>query len=190
MCIDDDFHGCPELPSGIFLLTHCHSDHMAKLNGPNWWRGFLHCSHASAALLALRNSCSRAVVRAHDLDAPFQLEDPLHPQWSLTATFVSMNHCPGAVMIIIEGLPSIDFPSGVLLHTGDFRYSNSWLQSPTLQQVASNPCTLYLDVTFARKHVSLKRFPLKEQSITQLLNLMDKLHPERVLLHNNQLGDE
>ena len=186
----DDFHGSVGIPGGNFLLTHCHSDHMNGLNGPSWRLGLLHCSHVSAALLALRNKCSRAVVRAHDLDVPFHLEDPMHPRWSLTATFVSANHCPGAVMIIIEGLPTTEFPSGVLLHTGDFRYCNSLTQSPTLRQVSSNPCALYLDVTFAAKDVSLERFPSKEHSIAQLLNLIDKFPSERVLLHSNQLGDE
>jgi hypothetical protein len=181
----DDFHGCRGLPGAIFLLTHCHSDHMSGLNGPSWRRGFLHCSHVSAALLALRKKCSSSVVRAHDLDVPFQLEDPLHPRWSLTATFVSANHCPGAVMIIIEGLPD-----GVLLHTGDFRYCNELTQNPTLRQVSSNQCALYLDVTFAAADASLKSFPSKEHSIAQLLNLIDKFHSERVLLHSNQLGDE
>ena len=170
---------CSSGVPGVFLLTHCHRDHMAGLRDPSWRHGLLHCSHESAALLAHRSCCAGSVVRPHDLDVPWVLEDPLHPQRSLSATFLSANHCVGAVMIVIQGLPG-----GVLLHTGDFRYSDCFLQNPTLRQVASDsasdPCNLYLGHTFAAERIPSKRFPSKEQSIAQVLNLIDEFHSDRI----------
>lgn len=52
----------------------------------------------------------------------FQIECPeiiyldTEGQEQMTVTAVDANHCPGAVMFLMEGY------FGIILHTGDFRY--------------------------------------------------------------------
>ncbi|KAL1722808.1 hypothetical protein EV715DRAFT_191874 [Schizophyllum commune] len=60
---------------------------------------------------------SRDLLRAIPLNTPTKFE--LSADEEVTVTLIDANHCPGAVMYLIEG------SQGTILHTGDFR-AESW----------------------------------------------------------------
>ena len=70
----DTFHRVPWLPGGVFFLTHAHTDHMSGL-GRSWRVGKLHCSRMTSAFLIARQMCVSDIIRAHDLDTQFDVED-------------------------------------------------------------------------------------------------------------------
>ena len=130
------------------------------------------------------------VIKAHALEEPFLIDDPKHPRAQITATFVDAFHCPGSVMVLLEGVPGT---SGPILNTGNFRYCVGLLESPTLRRVAfardGQRCQrLCLDMSFAQP--TTMDFPLKEDSINCLLDLIDRHPRDRILLHSHCLGDE
>ncbi|KAJ7708238.1 hypothetical protein B0H17DRAFT_453111 [Mycena rosella] len=66
---------------------------------------------------------SRDLLKALPLNTPTELE--LSNDESVTITLFDANHCPGAVMFLIEGA------QGAILHTGDFRAEPWFLDSIT-----------------------------------------------------------
>jgi len=180
----DYFSRSPSLEGrAIYFLTHFHSDHMAGLS-EKWANGPLYCSELTARLLRLRKLVPRRLLHPRTIEQPFEVTEPL-TQRVLTVTFLDACHCPGSVIIVLEGLPA-----GAVVHTGDFRYSESLERSAVLQRIASsqNLERLYLDVTWA--HEAFSELPTKAESIAQLLDLIDKHGSEPILLHSHGLGDE
>eukprot|EP00971_Amphidinium_carterae_P151613 3005568-Amphidinium_carterae.1 len=149
-----------------------------------WANGPLYCSELTARLLRIRKLVPRRLLYPRALEQPFEVIEPL-TQTVVTVTFLDACHCPGSVMVVLEGLDK-----GAVVHTGDFRYSESLERSVVLQRIASmrNLERLYLDVTWA--HEAFLRLPTKAESIAQLLDLIDKHGSEPILLHSHGLGDE
>ena len=91
---------------GVFILTHCHTDHMVGLRR-GWNTGIIHCSDITAALIVARGLCCPRILRTHGVEEPFEIEDPLRgprPAQPIIATFVDSGHCPDSVMVVVEGL--------------------------------------------------------------------------------------
>ena len=180
------FVDCFVQHGGVYVLTHAHVDHMRGLC-VGWRHGFLHCSRITAELLTLTGVSPR-VLRVHDLGEQFAVEDPQNPQHVVMGTFVDAGHCPGAVIVVFEGL--VDGP---VVNTGDFRYYEGLRESPTLQRVAlavaGKRCQkLCLDASWA--HEAFSHLPSKADSIGMLLDLIDRHTGERLFLHSHGLGDE
>jgi glyoxylase-like metal-dependent hydrolase (beta-lactamase superfamily II) len=167
----------------VYFLTHFHTDHMDGLT-EGWDRGPLYCSDATAQLLLQVRKVSQKVVRKRPIDVSFHFTDPL-TQMQLTATLVDADHCPGSVMVVLEG-----FPNGAVVHTGDFRFHRGLCSSEALRRVAdSKRCAqLYLDTSWA--HEAFQELPTKETSKMQLLDLIDRFPSEAIVLHSHGLGDE
>ena len=184
----DDFCRLPGLPGQTFILTHAHTDHMRGLTkGCQWRLGLLHCSLETASLLRLRGMVSPSVLRVHRCDEPFELIDPLRgPRGPLTGTFIEANHCPGSVLVLIEG-DTLEHP---FLHTGDFRYYPELNEHDALRRVAGSGATVFLDATFGAERRSCLAFPSKEESACQLLDLVSKHPSENIVVHSIGLGDE
>ena len=176
----DVFHR-PARGGGVYVLTHAHSDHMHGLCH-NWRAGLLHCTPTTAQLLTSKFDIS-AVLRIHCLEAPFAIEDPGNPRLQITGTFVDADRCPGAAMLVLEGLVG-----GPVVHTGDFRFSPALFDSPALQHVSRQDTRLFLDASCA--HPALADFPTKSDSIGMLLDILDRHAADYILLHSHQLGDE
>ena len=99
----DSFHR-PARGAATYILTHCHNDHMAGLHA-NWKSGLLHCTEVSARLLTYRwpRGTISKVLRVHDFEEAFGVDDPAHPGQQVTCTFVDASHCPGAAVVVLEG---------------------------------------------------------------------------------------
>mmetsp|Transcript_95311 Transcript_95311/g.168838 ORF Transcript_95311/g.168838 Transcript_95311/m.168838 type:complete len:695 (+) Transcript_95311:75-2159(+) len=179
----DWFHSAAGRGTAEYFLTHFHADHMEGLT-QGWALGALHCSRITARLLAEVRRVNQRFLHVHPLDEPFEVTDPLSKS-RLTVTFVDAGHCPGSIMVVLEGLPE-----GPIVHTGDFRYHDGLAHSNSLRRVAdSGRCScVYLDTTWA--HDAFIHLPTKATSVNQLLDLIDRFPSEAVVLHSHGLGDE
>ena len=168
-------------PHGAYILSHFHSDHMHGLRA-GWRLGFIHCSEVTARLLRAR--FTGLAIRPHALEEPFVVEDPTNPRREVFATFVEANHCPGSVIVVVEGLPA-----GPIVNTGDFRYYDGLLDSPALRHLVSARDTsdgqrcqkLCLDTTWA--HAAFERLPSKIESIGYVLDLIEAHRSDRCFFY-------
>ncbi|KAG1766143.1 hypothetical protein EDD22DRAFT_878557, partial [Suillus occidentalis] len=135
----------------LYLLTHSHTDHILGLSSKSFaarvicspdtkemlLRHEIHLERAKkdAGEVATRTFAHlkveggvlrRDLLRAVPLNTPTEFE--LSSTETVTITLIDANHCPGAVMFLIEG------PRGTVLHTGDVR-AEHWL----LKSLARNP---------------------------------------------------
>ncbi|CDO69889.1 hypothetical protein BN946_scf184884.g48 [Trametes cinnabarina] len=86
---------------------------------------------------------SRDLLRPVHLHVPTQFR--LSNDEVVTITLLDANHCPGAVMFLVEG------SKGAVLHTGDFR-AESWF----LESLRHNP--------FVQKYLDVPEAPARNQS--------------------------
>ncbi|KAF9038654.1 beta-lactamase-like protein [Panaeolus papilionaceus] len=126
---------------------------------------------------------SRDLLRTIPLNTPTTIE--LAANESVTITLIDANHCPGAVMFLIEG------PHRAVLHTGDFRaepwFLDSLRRNPFLQpylapsngmrinkhssnHVSKTLEAIYLDTACALK---ASEVPTKEEAVDGLVQLME-----------------
>lgn len=145
----------------------------------------------SRDLLVSRISSMR-FRRLKGLQRPLPLRTPtsleLSASESVTVTLLEANHCPGAVMFLIEG------SKGAVLHTGDFRAEPWFLDSlkrepylqPYLYTEKSGPVNKVLDTIFLDTAcaISTLDLPTKDSAITGLIDLM-KLFPETAYFYIN-----
>ncbi|KAF9528996.1 hypothetical protein CPB83DRAFT_853590 [Crepidotus variabilis] len=127
---------------------------------------------------------SRDLLHALPLNTPTELE--LNSQENVTITLLDANHCPGAVMFLIEG------SRGAVLHTGDFRAEPWFLESitrnpylqPYLSEVYPNASTsgpfvgktleaIYLDTACVLSPIIV---PTKSHATAGLVDLMKLYH--------------
>lgn len=135
----------------LYLLTHSHTDHILGLSSKSFAARVV-CSPDTKEML-LRHEIylerikkdagevatrtfahlkvevgvfGRDLLRAVPLNTPTEFE--LSSTETVTITLIDANHCPGAVMFLIEGL------RGTILHTGDVR-AEHWL----LKSLTRNP---------------------------------------------------
>jgi DNA cross-link repair 1C protein len=120
----------------------------------------------------------KRILRAVPMDTPTVIEVG---KSSVQATLLDANHCPGAVMFLIEG------EGKAILYTGDIRSEDWWVHS-----IVQNPVLLpyicglkqidcvYLDTTFATHHEPYRDFPSKAEGLQELLEKIRKYPPETV----------
>ncbi|KAI9491333.1 beta-lactamase-like protein [Zychaea mexicana] len=159
----------PRIGVKYYFLTHAHSDHTQGLQDVHF-RGQVHCSEGTAVLMRHKKVRGKPYFRhlkgqltTHPLFQSFVLNTEEHGR--LTVTFYPSNHCPGAVMILLEG------KNGTVLHTGDMRAESDLLQTHLTELPLKNVKHLYLDTTFCTDHH--REFITKKQSISLLFELID-----------------
>jgi hypothetical protein len=103
---------CVRAGVSLFFLTHMHTDHLQGLRD-DWCAGTLFCSPLSRRMLLYRYRINATRVIALDTDVAHHIGEGT--LMSFTARLIDANHCPGAVMVLLQG------SFGNLLHTGDFR---------------------------------------------------------------------
>ncbi|KAF5536249.1 hypothetical protein FMEXI_10421 [Fusarium mexicanum] len=177
------------------FLSHVHSDHLAgieSLRSP-----FVYCSAATKEILLRleRYPCRinyakgvlesrqqtfkhlRKVLKPLPLETPTSIE--LCPGREIQVTLFDANHCPGAVMFLIEG------DKKAVLYTGDIRsepwFVNTISRSPSLIEYTSGIKTLdkiYLDTSFTEN----VPFQTKAQGIAELLRKVSQ-YPGDTIFH-------
>ncbi|KAL6352640.1 hypothetical protein LRP88_13109 [Fusarium phalaenopsidis] len=177
------------------FLSHVHSDHLAGLESLR--SPFVYCSAATREILLrlerypCRINCAKGLLEARQqtykhlskVMKPLPLETPttieLRPGCEIQVTLFDANHCPGAVMFLIES------DTKAILYTGDIRsepwFVNSISRNPSLVEYTSGLKTLdkiYLDTSFTED----VPFQTKAQGITELLRKVSK-YPSDTVFH-------
>ncbi|KAG6872838.1 hypothetical protein C0995_006008 [Termitomyces sp. Mi166 len=133
---------------------------------------------------------SRDLLETLPLHTPTKYE--LSDRESVTITLLDANHCPGAVMFLIEG------SEGAILHTGDFRaepwFIENVIRNPFLQPYLASPMqngssyiitktlkAIYLDTASVLSKLSV---PAKDRATSGLTELM-KMFPDTVYFFIN-----
>ena len=121
----------------------------------------------------------KTVLRPIPLRTPTEIE--LSPLEKIRVTLFDANHCPGAVMFLIEG------NGKAILYTGDVRAEEWWVN-----QIARDPVLIpytnghlrldriYLDTTFAVKEDVYREFPSKSSGLSELLTKIAKYPPNTI----------
>lgn len=133
-----------------------------------------------------------------DLLKPIPLQQPtaveLSHSMKVRITAIDANHCPGAVMFLVEG------PAGAVLHTGDVRAERVFLESlkgnPALQRYIPHPAAPWPAPptapvqTLEAIHIDTAHLFItsnllsKEDAVEGLLTLMALFDPETTFLMN------
>lgn len=186
-------------PVQAYLLSHVHSDHLHGLENRNFGGAFIYCSQATKSLLLvtqdrqsrikfargdsamrihkyshLQNNCSakQSLLRAVPLECPTLI---LLGTEHISITLFDANHCPGAVMFLVES------SSKSILYTGDMRAEDTFLArilaNPLLTPYTSGlkilDC-LYLDTSAS---YGGSEYPSKADGCLQLIRAMAAYPP-------------
>lgn len=168
------------------LLSHIHSDHLLGLESLKM--PFVYCSATTRRLLLKiekyphRINFAKGILESRkqhyrhlktvlrELPLQTSTEIELTPKEKIQVTLFDANHCPGAVMFLIQG------DGKAVLYTGDVRaepwWVNSVVQNPVLLPYAYGLKLLdciYLDTTFATHEDRYKSFPTKAEGIRELM---------------------
>ncbi|RSL50097.1 hypothetical protein CEP53_008916 [Fusarium sp. AF-6] len=193
--IDFFRHNADVQPPLACFLSHVHSDHLAGLE--SFRSPFVYCSAATREILLrlerypCRINYAKGLLEARQQTyrhlskvlKPLPLETPttieLRPGCEIQLTLFDANHCPGAVMFLIEN------DSKAILYTGDIRsepwFVNTISRNPNLVEYTSGLKTLdkiYLDTSFTED----LPFQTKAQGITELLRKVSK-YPSDTVFH-------
>ncbi|KAG8718841.1 hypothetical protein FRC08_004265 [Ceratobasidium sp. 394] len=208
----DHFTKTTYTPAWINLLSHIHSDHIQGLAASSFCSQIV-CSEDSKRMLLLVESTDDrinydrgliphkkrtfATLKSHGknrrdlllgipLDTPTKLD--IGPSEIATITLLDANHCPGAVMFLIEGR------RGAVLHTGDIRAESSMVArlaksphlAPYLQGLRSQPSSKQLECIYldTASMLGTQVVPSKAEAIDGLLELID-LYPQDVQFYIN-----
>ncbi|CDH50909.1 protein artemis [Lichtheimia corymbifera JMRC:FSU:9682] len=153
-----------------YFLTHAHADHTQGLENSQF-RGKLHCTEITAKLLLnkrIRKKQPFAYLHSslitHVEMEEFILETTEYGR--LTITFLPANHCPGAIMILIQGC------NGTVLHTGDMRAEPAFVDDSLSVLETLKIRHLYMDTTFCAQQFD--NFITKDKAIELLIDLVQK----------------
>jgi DNA cross-link repair 1C protein len=193
-------HASQPPPLACFL-SHIHSDHLQGLESLK--APFVYCSAATRRLLLRLEKYPhrmnflkgvlesrkqhyrhlKLVLKAIPLECPTQIE--LGPLEKIRVTLFDANHCPGAVLFLIEG------DGKAILYTGDIRsepwWVNSLVRNPVLLPYTGGLKKLdgmYLDTTFAVKEDLYQSFPSKAEGVRELLAKIHQYPPETLFYLN------
>ncbi|EFQ35503.1 artemis protein [Colletotrichum graminicola] len=183
------------LPPLACFLSHIHSDHLAGLETLR--SPFVYCSAATREMLLrlerypCRLNYAKGILEARvqtykhlkNLLKPLPLETTttleLAPGIHIQVTLFDANHCPGAVMFLIED------SNRAILYTGDIRsepwFVNSIARNPAVIEYTSGLKTLdkiYLDTSFIRD----VPFQTKAEGIAELLRKVAS-YPTDTIFH-------
>ncbi|KAL2441742.1 hypothetical protein ABEF95_016334 [Exophiala dermatitidis] len=184
-------------PPAAYFLSHVHSDHLLGLESVKM--PFVYCSATTRRILLKLEKYPhrinfakgilesrkqhyrhlKTILRPLPLHVSTELE--LGPKSTIKVTLLDANHCPGAVMFLIEG------DSKAILYTGDIRaepwWVNSIVQNPVILPYTCRLKTLdciYLDTTFASHDEPYREFPTKAEGLKELLEKVGQCSPDTI----------
>ncbi|XP_067414864.1 5' exonuclease Apollo [Emydura macquarii macquarii] len=162
----------------LFFLSHVHSDHTVGLSST--WNRPIYCSPLTGRLLHHRLKVAERWIWPLEVGQSHMVALDELGKKTMTVTLIDANHCPGSVMFLFEGC------FGVILYTGDFRYTPTMLQEPALKNQKQID-VLYLDNTNCHPTCNL---PSREQATRQIEELI-RAHPNhKVKIGIYSLGKE
>ncbi|XP_037740783.1 5' exonuclease Apollo isoform X1 [Chelonia mydas] len=162
----------------VFFLSHMHSDHTVGLSST--WHRPVYCSPITGRILHHRLKVAERWIWPLEVGQSHLVALDEVGKRTMTVTLIDANHCPGSVMFLFEG------PFGVILYTGDFRYTPTMLQEPVLRN-QKRIDVLYLDNTNCDP---LGDLPSRQQATQQIKELI-RAHPNhQVKIGVYSLGKE
>ncbi|XP_060589613.1 uncharacterized protein LOC132744840 isoform X1 [Ruditapes philippinarum] len=175
-----DFWKIRECPHArIFFLTHLHGDHITGLTSS--WSYPIYCSEITGKLLVQRYGIKEDLIHTMQTESAEIIYLDNEQKEQMTVTAIEANHCPGAVMFLMQGY------FGTILHTGDFRYHPDMINQSILSEFSGKVDMLYLDNTYCSPGCV---FPTKDEATNQIIEIIEK-HPNKdVLIAMRNLGKE
>ncbi|XP_052779914.1 5' exonuclease Apollo-like [Mya arenaria] len=168
---------CPQ--ARVFFLTHLHGDHVTGLTSS--WNSPIYCSEVTEQLLLQRYGIKSELIHSLQIGEPEIVYLDEVQQEQMTVTALDANHCPGAVMFLMEGY------FGTILHTGDFRYQPGMVHDTVLNKHVGKIDVLYLDNTYCSPRCT---FPTREEVTANVINIIES-HPNHdILIAMRNLGKE
>eukprot|EP01117_Protostelium_nocturnum_P008489 TRINITY_DN3039_c0_g1_i1.p1 TRINITY_DN3039_c0_g1~~TRINITY_DN3039_c0_g1_i1.p1 ORF type:complete len:485 (-),score=133.69 TRINITY_DN3039_c0_g1_i1:1123-2577(-) len=163
----------------IFFLTHFHADHFVGLNDE--FDEKIYCSELTRMFVQNKFKSigsNQFEILNEDQNHFFELNGRM-----IRVKCFPTNHCPGSLMILLEG----EF--GRILHSGDLRYIPYDFNHiiPHLRDIK----LLYLDTTFLDP--KWDSFPTQKESIEQVINLIrDQWNDKKaqVYIEGEMIGTE
>ncbi len=169
-----------------YILSHFHDDHMHNLEDPSFHRllkdglnygiQFL-CSPITKKFISTCDKYSHLSELCREVACETPVIVKISSKDSITVTFCGSGHCPGSVMVFIEGM------RGNVLFTGDFRLPLSsasrlpFLKQNNNQSKLKKVDDLYVDMTFFKPEIPY--IPNREESVKALLNFIHSFLDER-----------
>ena len=179
-----------DLTEYVFFLSHCHEDHVKGLT-PSWNYGRIYTSPMSRALLVDRFPHLKDHAIALEMNEEHWIYLDKDRKEGVSVVFMDACHCPGAVMMLFRG------KMGTVVHTGDFRFTESMLANehlfpPALRNPDCHACAipvdyLFLDNTFANPTYD---FPSREEAFRSLVDIVSNHNKYRVYVFSYNLGKE
>jgi len=163
---------CFTAPADLYLLSHYHRDHMEGLRR-GWAGGRLLCSPTTANLLAVLEGLPRERMVTIE---PGQTIHFAIKRADLAVTALDANHCPGALIFILE------CGGRRIVYTGDFRI-NAGIRSQKARLAGAE--VLYVDGTYASPEFS---FPTQEKSVAMVVDGVKRNRDKEVLLAVYTIG--
>jgi len=178
--LDDDMHSLGiavridnfEDPADLYLLTHFHRDHMTGL-ARGWSRGPMLCSPITANLLVELEGLPRRNLIPIEPDETRELTAAGR---KLTITALEANHCPGALMFVLES------GGRKIIHTGDFRLDDG---IRTRRHLLAGADRLYVDSTYAAPQFT---FPTQEESLATIIDTIRRNMDKEILIGLYTIG--
>ncbi|KAH9096108.1 hypothetical protein LEN26_017602 [Aphanomyces euteiches] len=166
----DGFQYAKPSLSKVYFLSHFHSDHYTGLT-KSFSAGIIYCTPVTAKLVLLCLGVDQKYIHPLPLNQPYVL-----PDQQAQVTFIDANHCPGAALILFQLRGGKTY-----LHTGDFRYDASMLESRFLLRFAHQEPVLdgvYLDTTYCEPQYC---HPTQAVAIAEAKRLIDYHENDRAL---------
>ncbi|KAG4066946.1 hypothetical protein HA402_007694 [Bradysia odoriphaga] len=156
------------LKSTVFLLSHCHADHMLGLDNPNGIPGPLYLSPISSVIVKKQYpNIKELVVLKENEPTPIKYSDVDGATRFVTVTTVAAFHCPGSVMFLLEQ------ENVKVLYTGDFRLSKRHMEKiKRLKNLVGSIDTIYIDSTFLSS--DYLNFPGQIRSATTICKIINE----------------
>nr|XP_056700827.1 5' exonuclease Apollo [Euleptes europaea] len=148
----------------LFFLSHMHSDHTVGLSST--WNQPIYCSPITGHILHLKLKVAERWICPLEVGESHVVPMDEIGKETMTVTLIDANHCPGSVMFLFEGY------FGVILYTGDFRYSPNMQQEPALKN-SKLINVLYLDTTNCHPKLILP----SQQKATEKIKELIRAHP-------------
>ncbi|KAI8071639.1 beta-lactamase-like protein [Gongronella butleri] len=155
------------------FLSHVHTDHLQGLDNPNFYKT-VYCSEFTRDVLPdlrTRGNGRRRFAHLRNRLKGWPLMQEQHLTTDeygiLTITLLPANHCPGAVMFLIEGC------NGNVLFTGDLRAEDEFVEHSLNILCGKRIDHLYMDTTCCS--FGFESFIPKDASLSLLIDYLETL---------------